>query len=92
RPDQAAAAEGAPAAPPEEAMAAPAREERRPDRPNPPRHGGKPQPGQRPQEGGPPPFRGNRDRERGRSERAALPPMPKPDSPFAVLAQLKLKP
>jgi len=55
----------------------------------PPHHQGKPRPeGDR--QGGP--FRGNRDRDRNRGERVSLPPMPKADSPFAILAQLKLKP
>ena len=77
-------------------------DQNRQDRGPPNRQG--PNRGPRPQEGGDGarggPYRGGqgRDRDRGeraqgrdRGERVALPPMPKADSPFAILAQLKLK-
>ncbi len=68
-------------------------DQNRPDRGPPNRHG--PNRGPRPQEGGDAsrggPYRGGQGRDRDRGERAALPPMPKADSPFAILAQLKLK-
>ncbi|MBP0466110.1 DNA helicase [Roseomonas sp. PWR1] len=97
RPDRAAAAA---AAPPAEGQAAPA--EAAAEAPRPPRQDHRPprQDNRPPREGRPgggKPYQGgeNRDRDRGprrpREERAALPPMPRADSPFAVLANLLKK-
>ncbi|MFN6955438.1 MAG: helicase-related protein [Acetobacteraceae bacterium] len=67
-----------------------------PDAPRPPRQDQRPPRDQRPRhgqggKGGPP--GGDRDRgpRRPREERVSLPPMPRPDSPFAVLANLLKK-
>jgi ATP-dependent RNA helicase SUPV3L1/SUV3 len=67
-----------------------------PDAPRPPRQDQRPPRDQRPRhgqggKGGPP--GGDRDRgpRRPREERVPLPPMPRPDSPFAVLANLLKK-
>jgi ATP-dependent RNA helicase SUPV3L1/SUV3 len=79
---------------PDQAQPEQQRSERRPDqrpdrRPKP--EGGQQQQQQRQHHG----HKGGNDRPRGprppREDRAALPPMPRPDSPFAVLAALKLK-
>ena len=77
----------------------PGAEAPRPDagRPDRPRFDG-PRP-DRPRQDGPRPDRGDRDRDRGGGDRFARPDRqpreyssgPKPDSPFAILAQLKLK-
>ena len=92
KPAEANAAEGAT---PEQARPEQQRPERRPDqrpdrRPK-PEGGGQQQQQQRQQYG----HKGGNDRPRGprppREDRVALPPMPRPDSPFAVLAALKLK-
>ncbi|WP_198378107.1 hypothetical protein, partial [Neoroseomonas rubea] len=88
------------AAPPAEGQASPA--EAAAEAPRPPRQDHRPprQDSRPPREGRPgggKPYQGgdNRDRDRGprrpREERASLPPMPRADSPFAVLANLLKK-
>ncbi len=90
RQDQPAEGAAAPAEGPQAEVPRPPRQDQRPprdQRQGPPRHGhGQ---GKGPQGGG------DRDRDRGprrpREERASLPPMPRADSPFAVLANLLKK-
>jgi len=84
RPDAQAPAEGAPAEAGAEAPRPPRQDQR------PPRQDQRP-PRNDQRQGGKPPF-GDRDRpRRPREERVQLPAMPRPDSPFAVLANLLKK-
>jgi ATP-dependent RNA helicase SUPV3L1/SUV3 len=67
-----------------------------PDAPRPPRQDQRPPRDQRPRhgqggKGGPPGGERDRGPRRPREERVSLPPMPRPDSPFAVLANLLKK-
>ncbi|MBR0667496.1 hypothetical protein GXW71_24280, partial [Roseomonas hellenica] len=79
---------------PAERQEAPRRDDRRDQQ----RHGARPGGGQwqgkrpdRPRQEGEGPRRDDRGPRRPREERASLPPMPKADSPFAVLAKLLRK-
>jgi ATP-dependent RNA helicase SUPV3L1/SUV3 len=87
RPEGAPAAEGAPPAEPGAEAPRPPRQDQRPPRQDqrPPRNNDQ-RPGGKPYQGG------DRDRpRRPREERVQLPSMPRPDSPFAVLANLLKK-
>ena len=81
RPEGEAAAEAAPAGDTPAEAARPPRPDQRP-----PREGARPRHGQ-----GKGPPGGERGPRRPREERVNLPPMPRPDSPFAVLASLLKK-